>query len=50
MTAPVFNEPVSNLNYEEENFDEHNLKFADLETAINEELSIYELLKSDEGE
>ena len=48
LTAPVFNEPVSNMNYEEENFDEHNLKFADLKTAINEELSIYELLKSNE--
>ena len=31
--------------YESENFDGYNLRFADLETAINEELSIYEIMK-----
>ena len=40
----VFNEVVSNSNYEDENFTDYNLRFADLEVAIQEELAIYELM------
>lgn len=45
LSRNVFNEPISNIAYEDENFAGHNLRFADLETAINEELSIYEIMK-----
>ena len=45
----VFNEVVSNSNYEDENFTNYNLRFADLEVAIQEELAIYELML-DKGE
>ena len=46
----VFNEIVSNSDYEDENFTDYNLRFADLDTAIKEELATYELLldKGDE--
>lgn len=40
----VFNEIISNLNYEEENFTDYNLRFADIEAAIQEELEIYKLM------
>lgn len=45
LSRNVFNETISNMAYEDENFDGYNLRFADLETAINEELSIYEIMK-----
>ena len=45
LSRNVFNEAISNMAYENENFDGYNLRFADLETAINEELSIYEIMK-----
>lgn len=45
LSRNVFNEAISNMAYEDENFDGYNLRFADLETAINEELSIYEIMK-----
>lgn len=45
LSRNVFNEAVSNTAYENENFDGYNLRFANLETAINEELSIYEIMK-----
>jgi len=35
---------VTNIDYEEENFTEHNLRFADLNGIIEEELEIYNLL------
>lgn len=45
LSRNVFNESISNMAYEDENFDGYNLRFADLEAAINEELSIYEIMK-----
>lgn len=45
LSRNVFNETISNMAYEDENFDGYNLRFADLETTINEELSIYEIMK-----
>lgn len=45
LSRNVFNETVSNMAYEDENFDGYNLRFADLDTAIKEELSIYEIMK-----
>lgn len=45
LNRNVFNEAISNMAYEDENFDGYNLRFADLETAINEELSIYEIMR-----
>ena len=44
LNRNVFNEVVSNSNYEDENFTDYNLRFADLEVAIQEELAIYELM------
>ncbi len=40
----VLNDVVSNSDYEDENFTNYNLRFADIETAIREETEIYELL------
>ena len=50
LKRKVFNEIVSNSDYEDENFTDYNLRFADLDTAIKEELATYELLldKGDE--
>lgn len=45
LSRNVFNESISNVAYEDENFDGYNLRFADLETAMKEELSIYEIMK-----
>jgi len=39
---------VSNANYEDENFTDYNLRFADLESAMSEELEIYRLLVKEE--
>ena len=44
----VLNEVVSNSDYEDENFTDYNLRFADIEVAIQEELEIYNLLKKSE--
>ena len=44
----VLNEVVSNSDYEDENFTDYNLRFADIEVAIQEELEIYNLLKRSE--
>lgn len=41
----VLNEVVSNSDYEDENFTDYNIRFADIEVAIQEELEIYNLLK-----
>ena len=49
LSRNVFNESISNMEYENENFDGYNLRFADLETAISEELSIYQILKKGEN-
>lgn len=49
LSRNVFNESVSNIKYEDENFEGHNLRFADLEAAIKEELDIYEILKQGEN-
>lgn len=45
LSRNVFNESISNKAYENENFDGYNLRFADLEAAISEELSIYQIMK-----
>lgn len=44
LSRNVLNEVVSNSDYEDENFTDYNLRFADLDAAINEELATYELL------
>ena len=44
LNRNVLNEVVSNSNYEDVNFTDYNLRFADIETAIQEELDIYNLL------
>lgn len=44
LNRNVFNEVVSNTDYEDENFTDYNLRFANLEIAIQEELAIYELM------
>lgn len=44
LNRNVFNEVISNSNYEDENFTDYNLRFADLEVAIQEELAIYDLM------
>ena len=44
LSRNVFNEIVSNSDYEDENFTDYNLRFADLDTAIHEEMDTYELL------
>ena len=44
LNRNVLNEVVSNSNYEDENFTDYNLRFADIQTAIQEELDIYNLL------
>lgn len=49
LSRNVFNETISNMAYENEIFDGYNLRFADIETAINEELSIYEIMKRGEN-
>lgn len=38
------NEVISNSDYEDENFTNYNLRFADANIAIEEELEIYQLL------
>lgn len=49
LNRNVFNKLISNADYEDENFTNYNLRFADLEVAIQEELEIYKLLnKGDE--
>ena len=48
LNRNVLNDIVSNAAYEDENFTEYNLRFADLESAINEELEIYKLLKKED--
>ena len=45
LNRNVLNEVVSNSDYEDENFTDYNLRFADIEVAIQEELEIYNLLK-----
>lgn len=45
LSRNVFNETVSNTAYENEIFDGYNLRFADLEAAISEEMDIYRILK-----
>lgn len=50
LNRNVFNDIVSNSDYEDENFTDYNLRFADLDTAVKEEMAIYDLLldKGDE--
>ena len=45
LNRNVLNEVVSNFDYEDENFTDYNLRFADIEVAIQEKLEIYNLLK-----
>lgn len=45
LNRNVLNEVVSNSDYEDENFTDYNLRFADIEVEIQEELEIYNLLK-----
>ena len=45
LNRNVLNEVVSNSDYEDENFTDYNIRFADIEVAIQEELEIYNLLK-----
>lgn len=45
LNRNVFNESISNTAYEDEKFDGYNLRFADLDAAVKEELSIYEIMK-----
>lgn len=45
LNRNVLNEVVSNSDYEDENFTDYNLKFADIEIVILEKLEIYNLLK-----
>ena len=49
LNRNVFNETVSNTNYEDENFTDYNLRFADLDVAIQEELAIYDLMLNKGG-
>lgn len=44
LNRNVFNDIVSNSDYEDENFTDYNLRFADLDTAVKEEMAIYDLL------
>ena len=44
----VLNDAVSNQEYEDENFTNYNLRFANIESAISEEKCIYNLLKKGE--
>lgn len=44
----VFNDIISNSDYEDENFTDYNLRFADIEVAIQEELAIYDLMNKGE--
>lgn len=46
LNRNVLNEVVSNSDYEDENFTDYNLRFADIEVAIQEEMGIYDLLKN----
>ena len=41
LNRNVLNEVVSNSDYEDENFTDYNLRFADIEVEIQEELEIY---------
>ena len=45
LNRNVLNEVVSNSDYEDENFTDYNLRFADIEVEIQEELEIYNLIK-----
>ena len=45
LNRNVLNEVVSNSDYEDENFTDYNLRFADIEVVIQEKLEIYNLLK-----
>ena len=44
LNRNVFNDIVSNSDYEDENFTDYNLRFADLDTAVKEEMAIFDLL------
>lgn len=47
LNRNVLNEIISNSDYENENFATYNLRFADLDSAVKEELEIYELLRKE---
>lgn len=48
LNRNVFNKLISDVDYEDENFTNYNLRFADLEIAIKEEMDIYDLLNHGE--